>query len=138
MALMARSIEMSFSASRLRRTLRSMSIGLLLIRALVRAVTRVLVCAVTRVLGCDRIQAGELDLYLARAEGVVAVLAALPVDVDPHPVLVRAGDPALDGRREGGGIRFGWVCWCERGGHQAADGTAPVPRIGERRVHARR
>src|SRR5258708_37523931 len=95
MALMARSIEMSFSASRPRRTLRSISIGVLLIRTLVRAVTRILVRAVTRVLGRDRIQAGGLDLYLARADGVIAVLAAFPppVAVPPPPCPPRGCPP---------------------------------------------
>src|SRR5450755_242187 len=106
MALMARSIEMSFSASRLRRTLRSMSIGLLLIPALVRAV---LAAGVT-----DGIQAGELDLYPARAEGFIAESQPLAVDVDQHPVLVSAGHPALDGRRVGAaiGLECRAVCGC--------------------------
>src|SRR5258708_17513949 len=111
MALMARSIEMSFSASRPRRTLRSISIGVLLIRTLVRAVTRILVRAVTRVLGRDRIQAGELDLFLAPADGVIAVLAGLPPPggLDPRALPARGTPPP--GRRGGGGGRLWWVCW---------------------------
>ena len=93
MALMARSIEMSFSASRLRRALRSMSIGFLLVCAQVRAV----------------VQRGELDLYPSRAELGVAELPALTVNVEPHPVGVRPGDPSRDSLRVGEAARRGMV-----------------------------
>src|ERR1700691_4220029 len=74
MALMARFIEMSFSASRLFRTLRSISIGPLLVRAVVGVA----------------IQRGELDLYPSRAQVGIAELTAGSVDVDPHPAGIRA------------------------------------------------
>ena len=74
MALMARSIEMSFSLSRLRRTLKSMSIGLPLVPRLV-------------VVGGAA--AAELDLYLARSQFLVAEFALLAADVQDHPVRPR-------------------------------------------------
>ena len=65
MALMARSIEMSFSLSRLRRTLKSMSIWLPL---------------VPRVVVVGGAPAAELDLHLAGSQFLVAELALLAGD----------------------------------------------------------
>ena len=65
MALMARSIEMSFSLSRLRRTLRSMSIGLPLVPPRALALVR---CAPT----------AELDLHLAGSQLLIAELSCWP------------------------------------------------------------
>src|SRR5580700_11746389 len=120
MAFIARSIEMSFSASRLFRTLRSMSIVPLLVRAV----------AV--------VKPGELDLYPPGADLRVSVFAAFPVDVQSHAARVRLGDTARYGQRPGVGIRCGWRPCCDRRADQAADGPPPVLRLGQRAVHARR
>src|SRR5450432_2825513 len=94
MALMARSIEMSFSASRLRSALRSISIGSLLVCALVVIVRVVDVVDVVVISG--GVDPRELDLYLARAEVTVAKLAAFAFDVDRDRVGAGPGDSALD------------------------------------------
>src|ERR1700685_373036 len=120
MALMARSIEMSFSASRLFRTLRSISIGPLLVRAVVGVA----------------IQRGELDLYPSRAQVGIAELTAGSVDVDPHPAGIRAGDTPGDGRI--GGRRRGPGLRPERRAHHTADRAPPVLGLGQRAVDARR
>src|ERR1700735_2355478 len=130
MALMARSIEMSFSASRLRRTFRSISIGVLLVRALAR--TRILVLA------GKRGQAGELERYPPRAEVGVAEAAVLAIDVDHYPVIVCAGDSSLDGGGSAPGTRFVAGLRSKRSDHQAACGAPPVPRLGQRPVGSRR
>src|SRR6266545_7849579 len=106
MALMASSIEMSFSLSRLRRTLKSMSISLPL---------------VPRVVVVGGAPAAELDLHLAGSQFLVAELALMAGDVQDHPARPRGNHPALDGarvpRRSGG----------QRDAHQPALGAAPVP-----------
>src|ERR1700722_10761318 len=114
MALMARSIEMSFSLSRLRRTLKSMSIWLPL---------------VPRVVVVGGAPAAELDLHLAGSKFLVAELALLAGDVQDHRIRPGVDNPALDGagvpRRPGG----------QRDAHQPAPGAAPVTGLGERPVH---
>src|SRR5262249_35044560 len=88
MALIARSIEMSFSLSRPRRTLRSMSI-------LGPPVLR---------LGAVRHGAGlagpaELDLHLPRAQLVVVELDAVALDVQHYRRVAGQQNPAVYGRR---------------------------------------
>src|SRR5271170_7928069 len=116
MALMARSIEMSFSASRLRRTLRSISIGPLLVRAVAGG----------------RVQRGELDLYPPPAEFGVAELPALSVDVEPHSPGVRPGDASRYGQRVSQAVRCRTGLWPERRRHQAAGRAPPVLRLRQR------
>src|SRR5512135_1161637 len=103
MALMARSIEMSFSLSRLRRTLKSMSIRLPLVPRIV----------------AGGAPAAELDLHLAGSQFLVAELALMAGDVQDHPARPCGNHPALDGarvpRRPGG----------QREAHQPALGAAP-------------
>src|SRR5437879_13823737 len=89
MALTDKSIEMSFSVCRPRSALRSMSIGSLLVCALVVGV-------LVAWPGADRC---ELDLYLARPEVSVAKPAALARHVQRDPVGARAGNPSLDRAR---------------------------------------
>src|SRR5262245_24612053 len=132
MALMARSIEMSFSASRPRRALRSMSIGSLLSCAQVRTVHppgRPSPCPPSRpwpalaqpvLVGVQR---SELDLDSSRAELGIAEPPALPRNVEPYPVGVSAGDPSRDSLRVRGGRD---VRRPERDPDQAADGAPPV------------
>src|SRR5580658_9319577 len=120
MALIARSIEMSFSASRLFRTLRSISIRPLLVRAIVGVA----------------IQRGEFDLYLPRAQFGIAELTGGSVDVHPHPAGVRPGDAPGDGRSRG--TRSRPRLRQERGGHHAANRAPPVLGLGQRPVNARR
>src|ERR1700722_11169291 len=112
MALMARSIEMYFSLSRLRRTLKSISIWLPLVPGLVVR------CA----------PAAELDLYLAGTQARLAKLQPLPADLQDHPIWPGHDDPALYRvrvpRRPGG----------QRDAHQAALGPAPVALCRERPV----
>src|ERR1019366_9256839 len=117
MALMARSIEMSFSLSRLRRTLKSMSIGLPLVPWLV-------------VVGGA--PAAELDLHLAGSQFVVAEFALLAGDVQDHSVHPGADHPALDRARVPGSTRS------QRDTHQPALGAAPVPCLAERAIDPRR
>src|SRR5215469_10248110 len=104
---MARSIEMSFSASRPRRALRSISIGSLLSCAQVRTLIRpppqpcpqaqpLHALAQPVLVGVQR---SELDLDPSRAELGIAEPPALPGDVEPHAVSVSAGDPSRDGLR---------------------------------------
>src|SRR5260221_13376610 len=112
MALMARSIEMSFSASRPRRALRSMSIGSLLVCACaqVRAVHPAQPTLAQPTLAQPTfavVQRSELDLYPSPAEFGVAELPALSGNVEPHPVGVRPGDPSRDSLRSSAGARRG-------------------------------
>src|SRR5215471_8853690 len=93
MALIARSIEMSFSLSRPRRTLRSMSI------------------LAPPVPGTGAVKHGagpgasglagpaELDLHPPRAEFVVVELDAVALDVDRHGCVTGQENPAAYGRR---------------------------------------
>src|SRR6202044_2175144 len=113
MALMARSIEMSFSLSRLRRTLKSMSIWLPLVP---RLVVR---CA----------PAAELDLYLAGSQVLITKLQPLPAGLQDHPVRPGHDDPAQYRvrvpRRPGG----------QRDAHQGPLGRAPWALRRARPVH---
>src|ERR1022692_1077586 len=95
MALITRSIEMSFSASRLRRTAMSMSIWSLLVRAvpgLVRAV---------RIAEADRVgvvlfrQAAEFHLHPARTELAVAHRALRTADLQRDALLIRVDHPCF-------------------------------------------
>src|SRR5260370_41267624 len=92
-ALITRSIEMSFSASRLRRTVTSMSIGSLLVRT---------ACGLTGapglagVAGAGRLveavlvgQAAELHLHPARSEPAVINSALRTVNLQRDALLVR-------------------------------------------------
>src|SRR5579875_2793467 len=86
MALIDKSIEMSFSLSRLRSALSSMSIGL---------------CSrppCSRLLGRRPLaHAAELDQDLAGAQVWIAEPAVFPAHVKGDRRLVRGDDPALDG-----------------------------------------
>src|SRR5215472_12098082 len=129
MALIARSIEMSFSLSRPRRTLRSMSI----------------LAPPVPCLGAVKHGAGlagpvELDLHPPRAEFVVIELDAVTLDVQRHRRVTGLEYPAVYGRRPPRRPRpagIGSVRYPERGADQPAPGAAPVPRLGERPVHPR-
>src|SRR6266536_1924457 len=102
MALITSSIEMSFSLSRLRRALRSMSTRL------------------------PRIVAAEFHLNSSWPEFGEAELALLTLDIENDAVLSRRGDPAVHHPLR------------HRNDDQPAHGAPPVPRLGERAVHARR
>src|SRR5580704_16065330 len=115
MALMASSIEMSFSLSRLRRTLKSMSIWLPLVRGPGRH-------------GWAG-RAAELHLHLASAQIAVAEVVRLAVDVQGHPVRPGLEDAARHGTR---------AARRDRDTDQPAAGPPPVPRLDERAVHAGR
>src|SRR5262245_21360554 len=133
MALMASSIEMSFSLSRLRRTLRSMSIGP---PPCPWAGGRARPGGV-RVAGIGR-GPPELHLHPAWAQLGVAEVEVLAIDLQDDPVVAGRDDPALDrcGWPPGGGpgaARAG-----QRHPHQPAHGAAPVTPLRERAVHARR
>src|SRR6266566_3804812 len=132
MALIARSIEMSFSLSRPRRTLRSMSI-------LASPVPRPGAIKHAAGLGVPGAGPAELDLHLARAEFGVIEFEAVTVDVQRHRAIAGLEDPAPDGRRarrRSGPAGFHVAADRERGADQPAPGPAPVPRLGERPVHA--
>src|ERR1700722_11714834 len=109
MALMAWSSEMSFSLSRLRSTLRSMSIA-----------------------GRSKLarRMPELQLDRPRAQDGVGETAAGTLDVQGHPVGVGRGDPAGHGP---GTARIG-----HRDLDQPSHRAAPVPVVGQRAVHAGR
>src|SRR5690348_8839726 len=90
MALMTRSIEMSFSASRLRRTVTSISIWSLLVRSSGG------LTGVTRVADAGRLaevvlvgQAAELHLHPAWSELAVTNSALHPVDFQRDALLIR-------------------------------------------------
>src|ERR1700722_4497480 len=112
MALIAWSSEMSFSLSKLRSTVRSMSIA-----------------------GRSKLarRMPELHLDRPRAEHGVGEAAAgcgVTLDVQGHPVGVGRGDPAGHGP---GSARIG-----PRDLDQPSRRAAPVPRVGQRAVHAGR
>src|SRR5512140_955410 len=93
MALMASSIEMSFSLSRLRRALRSMSIGPPPgPRAGGSAAPGGLLAA-----GLGR-GPPEFHLHPARAQLGVAELEVPAIDLQDDPVVTGRDDPSLDGR----------------------------------------
>src|SRR6266851_3488266 len=109
MALMAWSSEMSFSLSRLRNTLRSMSIA-----------------------GRSKLRLRVPELHLdgtGAQRGVAETAAGLRVipDVQRHPVRIGRDDPA----GQGPGVRGGDL-------DQAPDRAPPVPLIGQRPVDAGR
>src|SRR5271165_3575343 len=112
MALMAWSSEMSFSLSRLRSTLRSMSIA-----------------------GRSklRLRVPELHLDGAGTKRGVPEAAPGPLDVQGDPVRVGCDDPAGDGPGNPGipGVVDGDL-------DEASDRASPVPRIGQRAVDAGR
>src|SRR5215475_8190205 len=136
MALMASSIEMSFSLSRLRRTLRSMSIGP---PPCPRVGGRARRGGVTAV-GLAR-KPSEFHLYLARAQFGVTELAALPVGLQGDPAFTGGRHPPLGVPSRAGGMRGGRRTGIagpgQRYPHQPAHGTAPVTRLGQRAAHAR-
>src|SRR5262249_46339948 len=111
MALMASSIEMSFSLSRLRRTLRSMSIG---------------PPPGPRAGGSAGLGRGppELHLHPARAQLGVAELEVLAIDLQDDPVVIGGGYPSLDGCRLRLSAGTGGIG--HRYPYQPAHGTAPV------------
>src|SRR5262245_42365451 len=136
MALMASSIEMSFSLSRLRRTLRSMSIGP---PPLPRVGGRAPPGAVAAS-GLARTPA-EFHLRLPRALFAITALAVLAVELQGAPVRAGGAHPPLGvptlprgmrGRRRTGIAGAG-----ERYPHQPAHDAAPVTRLCQRAVHAR-
>src|SRR5215472_3575119 len=92
MAFIARSIEMSFSLSRPRRTLRSMSI-------LASPVPRPRAIKHGTRLGTRGVGPAELDLHLPRAEFGVVELDLVPVDIQGHRGVAGRQNPALHGRR---------------------------------------
>src|SRR5690242_11935261 len=124
MALITRSIEMSFSASRLRRTVTSMSIGSLLVRFLrVR-------------------EAAELYLYPSWSQVAVTQGALRAVDLQRDALVVSAEHASGQRGRIGGGARldirvaFGQFVLGEGDDDQPADRAPPVPGLGERPVDA--
>src|SRR5215472_11865462 len=92
MALIARSIEMSFSLSRPRRTLRSMSI-------LASPVPRPGVIKHGIRLGAGGVSPAELDLHLPGTEFGVVEFDLVPVDVQGHRGVTGRQNPAMHGRR---------------------------------------
>src|SRR5215831_3001390 len=121
MALIARSIEMSFSLSRPRRTLRSMSI-------LAPPVPRPGAVKHRAGLGAPGLAGpAELDLHPPRAEFVVVELNAVARHVQRHGHVAGQDNPAMHGRRpprrsRSAGTRF--VRRRERGADQPALGAA--------------
>src|SRR5438045_261020 len=115
MALMASSIEMSFSASRLRSAPRSMSIAVSPVR-----------------IGRD---VAELQEYLSRAELGVAELTPLTSQFEDHAGLACGQDPAFHGgrplRRVGGPAPAG-----QRHPDPPPGGAPPVPGLGQRPLRA--
>src|SRR5580658_1559252 len=125
MALSARSIAMSFSLSRLRRTLRSMSI--------LPPVPSVGAIKPGPGLRCRGAGPAELDLHLARAEFVVVELDVVTVDVQCHRGAAGHENPALDGRRPPRRFRPARPVPArhrERRTDQPALGPAPVAGLG--------
>src|SRR5437763_8935924 len=92
MALIARSIEMSFSLSRPRRTLRSMSI-------LASHVPRPGAIKHGTRLGTGGVGPAELDLHLPGAELGVVEFNLVTVDVQGHRGVAGHENPAPHGRR---------------------------------------
>src|SRR5690242_9286157 len=127
MALIARSIEMSFSLSRPRRTLRSMSI-------LAPPVPGPGAVKHGAGLGAPGLAGpAELDLHPPWAEFVVVELDAVALDVQRHRRVAGQENPAAYGRRaprrpRSGGT--GSVRRRERRADQPALSAAPVPGLG--------
>src|SRR5712691_9030245 len=95
MALITRSIEMSFSASRLRRTATSMSIWSLLIRAVPGLVPAAGIAGAGRVGGVLLRQAAELHLHPARAKLAVAHRALRFADLQRDGPQIRVDHPCF-------------------------------------------
>src|SRR6266702_4683960 len=135
MALIAISIEMSFSLSRLRRTLRSMSIRAPPVPGPGPGCRRPAVS--TGVFPWPR----ELHLHPARAKFGVGKAAVLAIDIQRDAVVISHDHTAAEGRRWRGSIRLGGrnprLLRGQGNGHQTATGTAPMTRFGERAVHPR-
>src|SRR5215469_14154755 len=137
-ALMAVSCEISFSLSRLRSTLRSMSIAassklvvgrLVIVGEPIKLVGReVGVVVPIRQVALVRVrQRPELDLNPPWAERRVLKVPPGASHVQRHAVIVRGEDPALHG-----------ALARHLDLHQPPGGAPPVPRLGQRPVHARR
>src|SRR5215813_11981371 len=116
MALITRSIEMSFSASRLRRTVTSMSIWSLLVR-----------------------QAAELHLHPAWSELAVINSPLRAVDFQRDALLIRVDHSCFMVNGTHGRIPL-WFRIPAREWHddQPADRAPPVPGLGQRPVDPRR
>src|SRR5262245_21482553 len=147
MALITRSIEMSFSASRLRRTATSMSIRSLLVRCwswatIPRSPSRAAgtgipqIASAVRLVGVPVRQAAELYLYSAWSERRVTQHAPRAVDLERDAFLISVDHAP--------GLRA-LTSWCvrfrlmirvgQRHGDQPADRATPVPRLRQRPVH---
>src|SRR5215472_14223573 len=121
---MTRSIEMSFSASRLFSTDTSMSIGFLL----------------AGVIGVVYlVESSELHLHPARAKLAQAESAPRTVDLERDAVLIRADNPPQIFDRTSGSKFFRILIFCDqRYDDHPAGGATPVPWLRQRSVDSRR
>src|SRR5215470_598883 len=129
MALITRSIEMSFSASMLRRTVTSMSIWSLLVRiAGVPAGTVEIAGVVVR-------EAAELHLHPAWSELAVAHRAFRAVDLQRDALVISSDDSCLlrNGSSRGILLRM-MILSGQRDDDQPPDRAPPVPWFGQRPV----
>src|SRR5215467_6990637 len=123
MALIARSSEMSFSASRLLRTLRSMSTYVLL-EAFDIVVAQI-------------VEMTKLNLDAPRPQLGVAERLRLTGVLKGYARLVRADNAALGGRGPIP-VRSGSRTYLHGRDNQPSDRAPPVARLGQRPVDARR
>src|SRR5579859_1462479 len=132
MALTTRSMEMSFSASMLRRTVMSMSIRSLLVRTAGLAEAVEIAGVVVR-------QSAELHLHPARPEVAVADRALRTVDLQ-RDALVISSDYSrllLNGITRGGPLRI-MILIGQGDNDQPSYRAAPVLGLGQRAVDTRR
>src|SRR6266702_158643 len=140
MALITRSIEMSFSASRLRRTVTSMSIWSLLVRTAGGLTESVEAAGACRFAGIvlGR-QAAELHLHPAWSERAVAHLALRTVDLQQDALLIGVDHSCLMLNGTSGHVPLRiMILIGERDDDQPADRAPPVPGLGQRPVDTRR
>src|SRR5579859_172375 len=132
MALTTRSMEMSFSASMLRRTVMSMSIGSLLVRTAGLAEAAEIARVVVR-------QSAELHLHPAGPEVAVAHRALRTVDLQRDALVISSDHSRLllNGITRGVPLRI--MILIGQGDHdQPSDRAPPVPGFGQRAVDTRR
>src|SRR5260370_24244005 len=133
---MTRSIEMSFSASRLFSADTSMSIGFLLAG---RATAFGNVLALPGVIGVELVETSELHLHSARPKLAQAEGRSRSVDLQGDAILTHLDDSTLILNGTSGRIPFRILLFiADAHDDQPSEGAPPVSALGERPIDARR
>src|SRR5215472_7623264 len=140
MALMTRSIEMSFSASRLRRTVTSISIGSLLVRTAGGSTGVAEVASVLRLVEVVLVgKLAELHLHPAWSEFAVAHRALRAVNLQRDALLIRVDHTCCLGNGTVGCVPLRIdIVTGQRHYDQPADRATPVPGLRQGPVDPRR